>query len=345
MDSTAAAMGSAALSSLEALALDARPLDASKLKKSLTKSPRQVPTEASASLSDESVCTDHMIIATWKEREGWSEPELKPYGPLSLLPTASCLHYATECFEGMKVYRGYDGKLRIFRPDRNAARFRLSASRISLPLFEPAEIEKLIIALISTDGAKWLPQDRAGSFLYIRPTLIGTQPQLGVRASKQATLFIIMAFMGRLDDVPGGMRLCTSPDGMVRAWSGGFGHAKVGSNYGPTVLAYNKALGEGFHQVLWLYGEQGQCTEAGGSNFFLVWKRKDGKRELITAPLTDQLVLDGVTRNSCLTLARERLGKELVVTERVFTIKEVIEAQNEGRLLESFSAGTAVSVS
>ena len=100
----------------------------------------------------------------------------------------------------------------------------------------------------------------------------------------------------------------------------------------------------GFHQILWLYGDQNECTEAGGSNFFVIWRRKgDGRKELITAPLDDKIILDGVTRRSCLELAAERLSSDLEVVERKFTISEVIQASAEGRLLEAFVSGTAVS--
>jgi branched-chain amino acid aminotransferase len=320
-----------------------QPLEASKMIYTYTTSPREVPDEATANAGDETICTDHMVVATWKATTGWSAPELKPYGPLTLMPTASCLHYATECFEGQKVYRGYDGKLRVFRPDRNAARLNMSAGRISLPQADPNEISKLIYALLAVDGAKWLPKDKPGSFLYLRPTMIGTQPTIGLQAPKEAILYIILCYMPTQDTPPGGMRLLSSPQDMVRSWVGGFGFAKVGANYGPTVLAQQDAAQLGFHQILWLYGEQGECTEAGGSNFFVVWRRKDGKKELITAPLDDRLILDGVTRRSCLELVKERLGDELEVTERKYTIAEVMEAAAEGRLLESFAAGTAVS--
>lgn len=320
------------------------PLDASKLTYALTSTPRAVPEEAVANAGNETICTDHMVLANWSDALGWATPELKPYGPLSLMPTASVLHYATECFEGLKAYRGHDGKLRIFRPDRNAARMRMSAGRISLPLFEPAELEKLMIALLAVDGARWLPKDRAGSFLYIRPTLIGTQSQLGVQAPKEAMLYIIVSFMPRMDAPPGGMRLHTSPEDMVRAWVGGFGYAKVGANYGPSLMATQDARRRGFHQILWLYGPQGECTEAGASNFFVVWKRKDGRKELITAPLDDKLILDGVTRRSVLDIARAKLGDDMDVTERKYTIAELVEADAEGRILESFAAGTAVSL-
>lgn len=237
----------------------------------------------------------------------------------------------------MKVYRGRDGKLRLFRPERNVSRFRISAERISLPTFEPAELLKLIQDLVSVDGPKWPPSSRPGSFMYLRPTLIGTQPQLGVQSPNEALLYVLMSFMPRLDTIPGGMRLETSPDDMARAWTGGFGYARVGANYGPSFKALQVTQNRGFHQVLWLYGPQGYCTEAGGSNFFVVWKRQDGKTELITAPLDDKIILDGITRQSCLDLAHQKLGDDLVVTERRYNIQELIDANDQGRLLEVFS--------
>ncbi|EFY96569.1 hypothetical protein MAA_08066 [Metarhizium robertsii ARSEF 23] len=280
------------------------PLDASKLTYSLTKSPRPVPDQATANAGDETIATDHMVTATWKASTGWGAPELKPYGPLSLMPTASCLHYATECFEGLKVFRGHDGRLRVFRPDRNCARMHI----------------------------------RATSSTSARPS---SAPSRSWQAPREAMLYIIVTFMPRMDSPPGGMRLHTSPEDMVRAWVGGFGYAKVGANYGPSLMATQDARRRGFHQILWLYGAQGECTEAGASNFFVVWVRKDGKKEIITAPLDDKLILDGVTRRSCLDVVRERMAGEIEVTERKYTIDELVEADAEGRILESFAAGTA----
>ncbi|KAJ2969670.1 hypothetical protein NUW58_g9930 [Xylaria curta] len=128
---------------------------------------------------------------------------------------------------------------------------------------------------------------------------------------------------------------------VVRAWVGGFGFAKVGANYGPSLLATNEARARGFHQILWLYGKAGECTEAGASNFFVIWKTREGKKQIVTAPLDDRLILAGVTRSSVLALARERLAGEVEVVERKYTIDEVIEASAEGRLIESFASGTA----
>ncbi|KAK3942310.1 aminotransferase [Diplogelasinospora grovesii] len=303
---------------------------------------REVPDEATACSGLETICTDHMVTCAWTAASGWAAPEVKPYGPLSLMPTASVLHYATECFEGLKCYRGFDGKLRLFRPDLNANRMLMSTLRISLPGFNPKELEKLIATLVALDGPKWLPRSRPGSYLYLRPAIIGTHPQLGVQAPRQALLFITASFMPRMDAPVGGMKLHTSPEDMVRAWVGGFGYAKVGANYGPSLLATQEAKARGFGQILWLYGPQGECTEAGASNFFVVWKAKDtGKIQLVTAPLDDRLILDGVTRRSIVELAKDRLAGEVEVVERKYTIDEVLEADSEGRLVEAFAAGTA----
>ena len=323
------------------------PLDSSKLKFTRTTSPMSVPEPDDPVIDAATQCTDHMITAVWKSSTGWQAPELKPYGNLSLAPTASVLHYATECFEGMKMYRGYDGKLRLFRPDCNCARMLISATRIALPAFDPKELEKLIMALVAVDGKKWLP--RPGTHLYLRPTMIGSAAGLGVATPKECTLFIIANFLPSLGS-PTGLKLLASQNA-VRAWPGGFGYAKVGANYGPSLMATGEARARGYHQVLWLLN--GVVTEAGASNFFVVWRSKDtGRLQLVTAPLGDKIILDGVTRRSILQLSCERLTdtsktglESLEVVERQYTMEEIAEAVEEGRLVEAFVAGTAVSCS
>jgi branched-chain amino acid aminotransferase len=210
-----------------------------------------------------------------------------------------------------------------------------------LPGFDPKELEKLIIAMIAVDGPKWLPTP--GTFLYVRPTMIGSGGALGVASPKEATLFVISTFMPPLGS-PKGMKLLASQDG-VRAWPGGFGYAKVGANYGPSLMANSEARARGYDQVLWLL--DGVVTEAGASNFFVVWKSKEGKLQLVTAPLDDKIILDGVTRRSILQLARERLTSgtsdldPIEIVERKFTMDEVAEVVKEGRMVEAFAAGTA----
>jgi branched-chain amino acid aminotransferase len=147
------------------------------------------------------------------------------------------------------------------------------------------------------------------------------------------------------------LRLLASSEDTIRAWPGGFGYAKLGANYGPSLVAQGEARARGFDQVLWLFGPEGVVTEAGASNFFVVWRTPEGKLQLITAPLEERIILEGITRASILELARERLakktssasseGESVEVVERSFTMDEIVAAQKEGRLVEAFAAGTA----
>ncbi|KIW31745.1 uncharacterized protein PV07_03343 [Cladophialophora immunda] len=345
-------------------------LDASKLTITRNLNPKHVPAPNSAEVWSQNCTTDHMLTARWTEKAGWEAPEIRPYGPLSIMPTASVLHYATECFEGMKAYRGVDGKVRLFRADRNAKRFLQSAARISLPSFPPEEFVKLLKKFVGVEAAKWIAEPE--SFIYIRPTMIATAPALGVQRPKEALMYIIMVMFPSLDDpsckppsVPTplnaafsagtqpeskhvaaskGMRLLASRHDMIRAWPGGFGNAKVGANYGPSLVAQGEARARGYDQILWLFGNECFVTEAGGSNFFVLWENKQtGRRELITAPLGDGVILEGVTRASVLELVRSGAvgGGDVDVIERKFTMHELIDAQTEGRLIEAFGAGTA----
>ncbi|KAL8874185.1 MAG: hypothetical protein Q9174_000451 [Haloplaca sp. 1 TL-2023] len=339
-------------------------LDASTLIFTRTAQPKVVP--EAAKIATQNITTDHMITCSWNATSGWQAPHLSAYGPLTLMPTASVFHYATECFEGTKCYRGYDGALRLFRPDLNCVRLLNSATRISLPAFDPKQLKQLIEALIAVDGEKWLPKSNPGTFLYIRPTMIGTEAGIGPKAPREALLYIIALQFPAFDEMsfvqpPGqvlsksdahedhpkpGMKLLASRNDMVRAWPGGFGWAKVGANYGPSLVAQAEAQDLGYHQVLWLLGEQNEVTEAGTSNFFVLWKTREGELQIVTAPLEDKIILDGVTRRSVLDLARagfassaKQSGK-LEVIEKKFSMTEVEEAVEEGRMVEAFVTGT-----
>lgn len=133
-------------------------LDASSFNVTRSTSLRKVPLPGSPEEMSHSHCTDHMVTVRWTAANGWETPEVKPYQNLSIPPTASVLHYATECFEGMKVYRGYDGKLRLFRPDLNGQRLSNSSQRSSLPGFNHEELKKLVAKLMQVDGARKFDQ-------------------------------------------------------------------------------------------------------------------------------------------------------------------------------------------
>nr|CAG4637751.1 EOG090X051P [Chydorus sphaericus] len=280
--------------------------------------------------------TDHMLEIPWNEDKGWGTPLISPLHDLKVHPAAKVLHYAIELFEGMKAYRGEDGRLRLFRPDRNMARMYDSAVRASLPAFDTKELVKCIKRLVQVDK-DWVPHSTSSS-LYIRPTFIATDPSLGVASPNSALIYVILCPVGPY--FASGFKpvsLMADPQ-YVRSWPGGCGARKMGSNYAPTIFIQKQAEKLGHQQVLWLYGEDHQLTEVGTMNIFVFMINKNGERELITPPL-DGLILPGVTRLSLLELARE--WKEFKVTERSINMAEVVEAHKEKRLIEVFGAGTA----
>lgn len=175
--------------------------------------------------------------------------------------------------------------------------------------------------------------------------MIGTQRTLGVGPPGSALLYVIACPVGPY--YPSGFKAVSleATDYAVRAWPGGVGDRKLGANYAPCIVPQLQAAKRGFHQNLWLFGDEEYVTEAGTMNFFAAVKSKAGTKQLWTAPL-DGTILEGVTRDSVLALARERLVPEgWEVHERRFTMSELAEAASEGRLMECFGAGTAAVVS
>ncbi|KAI4760810.1 branched-chain-amino-acid aminotransferase [Aureobasidium sp. EXF-3400] len=289
--------------------------------------------------------TDHMLSLEWTATDGWQAPRITPYQNLSLDPATCVFHYAFECFEGMKAYKDQKGNVRLFRPDKNMARLNRSSARIALPNVDPKAMIDLISQFVKTDE-RFIPAAR-GYSLYLRPTMIGTQRTLGVGPPGSALLYTIASPVGPY--YPTGFKAVSleATTYAVRAWPGGVGNSKLGANYAPCIVPQMEAASRGFHQNLWLFEEAGEewVTEVGTMNLFAAIINKDGKKELMTAPL-DGTILEGVTRDSILELARERLVPEgWEVNERRFSVRELAEADKEGRMLEVFGAGTAAVVS
>lgn len=285
-----------------------------------------------------------MLSVEWTASDGWLPPRITPYQNLSLDPATCVFHYAFECFEGMKAYRSSDGSIRLFRPDKNMQRLNKSAASIALPALDGNSFISLIAKFIQVDS-RFIPSAR-GYSLYLRPTFIGTQRTLGVGPPGSALLYVIASPVGPY--YPTGFKAISleATDYAVRAWPGGVGDKKLGANYAPCVVPQLQAAKRGFHQNLWLFGEEEFVTEVGTMNLFIVMKDKEtGQLELVTAPL-DGTILEGVTRDSILELARERLApKGWKVSERYIRMAELFRASMEGRLIEVFGAGTAAVVS
>ncbi|KAL9576353.1 MAG: hypothetical protein Q9203_007760 [Teloschistes exilis] len=288
-----------------------------------------------------------MLSIEWTASQGWLPPRITPYQNLSLDPATCVFHYAFEAFEGMKAYKSAEGGLRLFRPDRNMRRLNRSAERIALPTFDGEAFTDLIAKFTRLEE-RFIPAAR-GYSLYLRPTLIGTHRTLGVGPPGSALLYLIASPVGPY--YPTGFRAVSlaATTSAVRAWPGGVGDRKLGANYAPCIVPQLKAAKRGYHQNLWLWGEEEFVTEVGTMNLFVCIKERDGvdgegRKCLWTAPL-DGTILEGVVRESVLELARERLGKEgWNVEERSFTMRELAEAADEGRLLEVFGTGTAAVV-
>lgn len=284
--------------------------------------------------------TDHLLRIRWTADEGWDAPRILPFHNFSMHPGAKVLHYAQELFEGMKAYRGVDDRIRMFRPMHNMARMNVTAQRACLPTFDGHELVECIRKLVQIDQ-EWVPHCTSSS-LYIRPTLIGTEPTLGVAPADEAELFVLLCPVGPYFST--GIKpvnLLADPR-YVRAWPGGCGFAKMGSNYAPTLWTQQVAAKHNCHQCLWLFGEDHEITEVGAMNVFVFLETENGEKELVTPPLTG-IILPGVTRRSIIELTSE--WDEFKVTERKITMKEVMKAKDEGRLIEMFGAGTAAIVS
>ncbi|KAJ5238645.1 hypothetical protein N7468_003264 [Penicillium chermesinum] len=301
-------------------------LDPSKLTVTKTQSPKKLtpPNE----LVFGKTFTDHMVSVEWTATEGWHSPRIIPYQNLSLDPSTCVFHYAFECFEGMKAYKDKNGGTRLFRPNKNMERLNKSSARIALPTVDGDALTKVI-----------------GEFVKLDDRFIPDRPLVLVPPGS-ALLFVIASPVGPY--YPTGFKAISleATDYAVRAWPGGVGDKKLGANYAPCILPQLEAASRGFQQNLWLFGEEEYVTEVGTMNLFVALKNKEtGKKELITAPL-DGTILEGVTRDSVLALARERLEpKGWTISERKIRMSEVAEASQEGRMIEVFGAGTAAIVS
>jgi branched-chain amino acid aminotransferase len=295
---------------------------------------KPVPTDPSK-LGFGQIYTDRMLVAAWDVRRGWHDARIQPYAPLALEPSAKVLHYAQEVFEGLKAYRWADGSVVLFRPGMNAARLNRSAARLALPQVPEELFLEGIDQLVRLEKG-WIPAAE-GTALYVRPTVIATEPTLGVRPSEQCLFFVILSPVGAYYAAGFNPVRILVEDHYVRAVPGGTGSAKTGGNYAASLLAGLKAKELGFEQVLWLDGiHRRYVEEVGAMNIFFV---ADGR--LVTPPLSDSF-LAGVTRDSVLALAAALgIGAE----ERPIAIEDLLADLRGGRVTEAFGTGTAAVVS
>jgi len=281
------------------------------------------------------IFTDHFFTLQYHAGKGWHDALIEPYRPLSIEPTALCLHYAQEIFEGMKAYRGKDGAIYLFRPRENSKRLNRSAERLCMPAVDEDLFMEALIKLVITEK-DWVPRGE-GTSLYIRPAMIATEAALGVHPSREYLFFIVTGPVGAYyAEGFSPTKIYVSED-YVRSARGGTGACKAAGNYAASLYVTKIAMEMGYTQVLWLDAvERKYVEEVGTSNVFFVIGE-----ELITPPLAGT-ILAGITRDSVIQLARHW---GLPVSERPISMDEILAAAAQGTLKEAFASGTAAIVS
>lgn len=300
-----------------------------------TTNPRKKP-EAGQPLPFGKNFSDHMFVMDYVNGQGWINPRIIPYGPFEIEPSAMVFHYGQAVFEGMKAYLCDDKSINLFRPKLNYERMNTSNDRLVIPHVDVDFCVHATKTLIELDK-DWIPSGN-GESLYIRPFVIATDPYLGVRASDTYRFFILLSPSGAYYAKGIQPVKIYVEDKYVRAVRGGTGFTKCSGNYACSLIAQTTAHDAGYEQVLWLDGvEQKYIEEVGAMNIMFVI---DGK--LVTPSLDSGSILSGITRRSCIEIAKS-LGIE--VDERKISIGELIEAGKNGSLTECFGCGTAAVVS
>lgn len=278
--------------------------------------------------------SDHMFMMNYTDAKGWHNPRIVPYQPFPCDPGMIVFHYGQATFEGLKAFHA-GGRLQLFRPQANIARMNKSNERLCIPPLDPEDHLQAIKTLVSLDR-RWVPRT-SGTSLYIRPTIIATDPYIGVRVSKTYLFYIITGPVGAYYKEGVNPVKILVEDEYVRAAQGGLGEAKTPANYAASLLSGEKAKHKGFTQVLWLDGvERKWVEEVGTMNICFVIGD-----EVVTAPLAGT-ILPGITRDTVLTLCRDWGMK---VSERKLSIDEVMAAAEDGSLKECFGTGTAAVIS
>lgn len=277
-----------------------------------------------------SVFSDHQFIMDF-DNEKWKSGKIQPYQSMMLSPAAMVLHYGQAIFEGMKAFRQPNGDIALFRPQDNIRRFNISGERMCMPAVDEDLFMNALTELVKMDSA-WVP-DADGASLYIRPFMFANEVHVGVRPSAKYRFNIFTCPVGPY--YKGNVRVKVETD-YTRAAPGGTGYAKAAGNYAAALKPTELAKAQGYHQILWTDAvEHRYIEESGTMNAVFVM---DGK---LVSPALGDTVLNGVTRDSILTLARH-FGYE--VEERRIAVSELKAAAESGALQEAFGVGTAATM-
>ncbi|CAM1343996.1 branched-chain amino acid aminotransferase [Tenacibaculum amylolyticum] len=273
------------------------------------------------------VFSDYMFECDYKDGK-WQTPVIKPYGDISISPSARVFHYGQAVFEGMKAYKDDNDDIFLFRPEENFVRINKSSERLAIPEFPKEYFFDGLTTLLNLDK-DWIKKG-IGNSMYIRPFVIATQPAISASPSEEYKFMILLSPAQAY--YAGEVRVIFS-EKYSRAADGGVGFAKAAGNYAaqfyPTKLAHEK----GYQQIIWTDASSHQfLEEAGTMNIFF----RIGDT-LLTAPNNDR-ILDGVTRKSVIQLAKDN---NIEVEVRRVSVVEIKDAARKGTLKEIFGSGTA----
>ncbi|QIY82866.1 branched-chain amino acid aminotransferase [Chryseobacterium sp. NEB161] len=271
---------------------------------------------------------DHMIICEYDNGK-WGDLQLVPYGPIGFTPAMMGVNYGQACFEGMKAYKDKDGKVFLFRPEKNAERINKSAKRLAIPEIPKEIFMEGLKTLVDIDR-DWIPHGE-GMSLYIRPLLFATEEALKARVSEKYLFAIVATPAKSYYAAPVSVKIS---DHYSRSANGGVGFAKAAGNYAASFYPTQLAIEEGYDQIIWTDDSTHEYFEESGTmNVFV------RINDTIYTPKTSEKILDGVTRDSFLQLAKRR-NLEVVVGD--VKVSDVIAAQRNETLKEVWGVGTAV---
>ena len=277
------------------------------------------------------IFTDHMFISKHKNGE-WSSGEIKPYGNISISPSARALHYGQAIFEGMKCFKSEQDELFLFRPEENFKRFNKSSIRLAIPEIKEDIFFNGLKELLKIDS-EWIKKG-IGNALYVRPFVFASEDSINASEANEYTFMIICC---PSKSYYGNMEISVKiEEKYSRAAKGGVGYAKAAGNYAASFYPTKLAIAQGFQQIIWTdSNNHNAIEEAGTMNLFFAIGDK-----LITSPTSDS-ILDGITRKSLIDIAKFH---NIDVEEREITVDELIKEYNSGNLKEIFGCGTAVVV-
>jgi branched-chain amino acid aminotransferase len=274
--------------------------------------------------------SDHMFSMEYSDG-AWKNAVIKPFENLSMNPATSVIHYGQSVFEGMKAYKNEKGEVLLFRPEENIKRMNRSANRMCMPEIPAQLFKEALVELLRLDKG-WVPSSETGS-LYIRPIYFGSDEYIGVKPSENYKFLIFTCPVNAYYTAPVRVKIETF---YSRSTPGGTGFAKAAGNYAGALYPAKLAQQKGYDQLIWTDALTHKYIEESGTMnvFFLT------EKGLLTPELGDT-ILEGITRNSVIALAKDW---GIPVEERKVSVQEIIVGLEAGTIKEAFGAGTAATI-